>query len=291
MLTGALARQSPSVALKADALRDLVKNALVYENLRRDKDLFDEFYKKLLWWRDFALDRNNPRDEVKRQLEAISLWLEKKILCGGEPEIVKGEVVNFDEGKNLLNLLSVSDFEMKTGEVSLKKVKLVGRAKRFIGRRRFAERGSSFEGVFKVNKSAVGDYERHAQKPAMFEVFKENRLVEVVNRFSLKVLEADKAFFADRGYATIVRKLEDIEAESGECLVRLNYHAGILPYGAELFIYETVETGKGRKEFHHLSEMANLLVSEGLASEILKETREITADRNPIGWSMWEENS
>jgi len=285
MLTNAVARfENGTPALKAETLKELVKNALVYENLRLDKELFDEFYKKLLWWWDFYRENRENRTEVRRQLEAVALWLEKKVLCGGEPEIVKGEVINFDEEKNLLRLLEVSDFRLGEGELVKKKVKLVGRAKRFVGVRKFAERGSVFEGTFGVSKERTLDYERHAQKPLLFEVFKENRVVEVVNRFSLKVLEADKAFFGDRGYSVAVRWLETVEAESSERLVKLNYKEGILPYGAELFVLERIETGKGRKEYHHLSEIASELALLGWASELLTETRELTVRQEPIGW-------
>ena len=285
MLTNATARfEDGKVFLKGETLKELLKNSLIYENLRTNKELFDEFYKKLLWWFDFYKERKEERDEVKRQLEAISLWLEKKVLCGGEPEIVNGEVVNFDEEKNLLNLLKVSDFELIQGEVVKKKVKLVGRAKRFVGLRKFADRNSTFEGTFEVDTQKVEDYEKHAQKPELYSIFKEKLLVEVVNRFSLKVLETDKAFFTDRGYSLVVRRLEEIEAESNEKLVKLNYKEGILPYGAELFILERVETGKGRKEYHHLNEIMVEITALGWSSEIFKETREITTDKEPIGW-------
>jgi hypothetical protein len=288
MLTNAVARfDGDRVAIKGETLKDLVKNALIYENLRTDKELFDEFYKKLLWWLEFYRENKENRQEVRKQLEAISLWLEKKVLCGGEPEIVKGEVINFDEEKNLLRLLEVNDFSLTEGEIVKKKVKLVGRAKRFIGVRKFAERGSNFDGTFEIDQQKVQDYETHANKPAMFEVFKENTLTEVINRFALKVLETDKEFFADRGYSPVVKRLEDIEAESENKLVRINYHAGILPYAAELFAYERIETGKGRKEYHHLNEIFEEITQLGWASEIFKQTREITADRKPIGWLMW----
>jgi len=285
LLTNATARfeDSGKVYLKAETLKDLVKNALIYENLYRDKELFDEFYKKLLWWLEFYRENKENRTEVKRQLEAIGKWLEKKVLCGGEPEIVKGEVINYDEEKNLLSLLKVSDFALR-GEPKRKKIKLVGKAKRFVGVRKVASKGSSFEGTFEVDRQKLEDYERHAQKPLLYGVFKNDTLSEVINRFARKVLEADKEFFADRGYSDIVRRLEDIEAESGERLLRVNYKAGILPFGAELFAYERLEKGKGRKEEHHLSEIFETLTKEGFASELFKNTREITVDRQPLGW-------
>jgi len=289
MLTNAVARfEGGSVALKAETLKDLVKNALIYENLYRNKELFDEFYKKLLWWLEFYRENRENRDEVKRQLSAIALWLEKKVLCGGEPEIVEGEVINYEEEKNLLNLLKVEDFKLTQGEVKKKKIKLVGKAKRFIGLRKVAVKGSTFEGTFEVDQPKVEEYERHAQKPELYGVFKENRLEEVINHFSRKVLEADKEFFADRGYSDIVRRLEDIEAESGERLVRVNYKGGVLPFGAELFAYERIEKGKGRKEEHHLSEIFKTVTELNLSSELFKETREITADRYPLGWLKFE---
>jgi len=288
MLTNAVARfAGEKVFLKGETLKDLLKNALVYENLYRNKELFDEFYKKLLWWFDFYRENRENRQEVRRQLEAIALWLEKKVLCGGEPEIVEGEVINYEEEKNLLNLLKVSEFELQSGEIKKKKIKLVGKSKRFIGLRKVAVRNSTFGGDFEVDTQRVEEYESHAQKPELYEVFKENRLTEVVNHFSRKVLEADKEFFADRGYSDIVRRLEDIEAESGERLVRVNYHAGVLPFGAELFIYERIEKGKGRKEEHHLSEIFKAITELGFASELFKETREITVDRHPLGWLMF----
>ena len=285
LLTNATARfdDSGKVYLKAETLKDLVKNALIYEQLYRDKELFDEFYKKLLWWLEFYRENKENRPEVKRQLEAIGKWLEKKVLCGGEPEIVKGEVINYDEEKNLLNLLNISDFELK-GEPKRKKIKLVGKAKRFVGVRKVAPKGSSFEGTLEVDTQKVESYESHAEKPPLFEVFKNNTLSEVINHFSRKVLEADKEFFADRGYSDIVRRLEDIEAESGERLMRVNYKGGVLPFGAELFAYERLEKGKGRKEEHHLSEIFETITQEGFASELFKNTREITVDRQPLGW-------
>jgi len=292
MLTNAVAKfENGKVALKNEVFKDLIKNALIYENLRTNKEVFDEFYKKLLWWVDFYKEHKEEKQEVKRQLEAISLWLEKKVLCGGEPEIVDGEVVNYEEAKNLLNLLKVSNFELKTGEVVKKKVKLVGKAKRFIGLRKFANRNSTFEGMLEANSQKMEEYEKHAQKPELFSIVKENRLVEVINRFSLKVLETDKAFFTDRGYSSVVKKLEDIEAESNERLIKLNYKEGILPYGAELFILERIETSKGRKEYSHLNGIMKEITNLGWASEIFNETREITIDREPIGWLMFNYQS
>jgi hypothetical protein len=284
MLTNAVARfEGERAFLKDETLKELAKNALIYEHLRRDKETFDEFYKKLLWWFEFYKEHKEEREEVKKQLEAIALWLEKKLLCGGEPEIVRGEVINYEEEKNLLNLLSVSDFEL-SGEVVKLKVKLVGRAKRFVGVRKFAAEGSTFRGTFEVDTQKLNDYERHAQKPLTYEVVKENKLREVINRFAFKVLESDKQFFADRGYSKAVRELERIEAEGNGGLLRVNYHAGVLPYAAELFIRERIETSKGRKEYHHLSEIMVEITRLGLASEIFKETRELTVGQKPIGW-------
>ena len=289
LLTSAVAKfEGEKVLLKEDTLKDLLKEALIYENLRVEKELFDEFYKKLLWWKEFAEENKEDLKEVRRQLEAIALWLEKKVLCGGEPEIVNGEVVNYEEEKNLLNLLKVSDFPLKAGNVSNKKIKLVGKAKRFLGIRKVADVGSVFEGTFEVDRERLNDYERHAQKPTLYGVFKENNLLEVVNRFSLKVLEADKEFFADRGYSDIVRRLEDIEADSNEKLVRVNYKKGILPFGAELFIYERLEKGEGRKEEKHLSEIMQTAYKLARVSELFTQTREITVDRYPIGWLRFE---
>ncbi len=288
MLTNAVAGfENGKVFIKKETLQDLLKNALIYENLRTNKELFDEFYKKLLWWSEFYKEHKEEKEEVKKQLEAISLWLEKKVLCGGELEIVNGEVVNFEEEKNLLNLLKVENFELQNGEVIKKKVKLVGKAKRYLGLRKFADKSSTFGGNFEVDTQKVEEYEKHAQKPELYSLVKENRLVEVVNRFSLKVLETDKAFFTDRGYSIVVKRLEEIEAESQEKLVRLNYKEGILPYGAELFIFERLETSKGRKEYHHLNEIMQEITKLGWASEIFKETREITVDKEPIGWLMF----
>ena len=134
MLTNAVARfEGGSVALKAETLKDLVKNALIYENLYRNKELFDEFYKKLLWWLEFYRENRENRDEVKRQLSAIALWLEKKVLCGGEPEIVEREVINYEEEKNLLNLLKVEDFKLTQGEVKKKKVNYLASKMRGFG--------------------------------------------------------------------------------------------------------------------------------------------------------------
>ncbi len=285
MLTNAVAKfEDGQIYLRAQTLKDLVKNALIYENLRTDKGLFDEFYKKLLWWSDFYSENRENRQEVKRQLEAISIWLEKKVLCGGEPEIVEGRVVNFDEEKNLLNLLKVEDFLLKEGKVEKRKVKLVGRAKRFVGVRKFAEKGSLFEGTLSVDEEKVSSYERHADKPTLFEVFKNGKLLEAVNRFSLKVLETDKEFFTDGGYSVAVKFLEEIEAESNERLVKLNYKGGILPYGAELFAYERIETSKGRKEYSHLNRIMEEITSLGWASEIFNRTRELTFRQEPVGW-------
>ncbi len=285
MLTSAVARfEDGKVYLRAETLKDLVKNALIYENLRTDKELFDEFYKKLLWWSDFYSENRENVAEVKRQLEAIALWLEKKVLCGGEPEIVEGRVVNFDEEKNLLNLLKAEDFLLKEGELVKKKVKLVGRAKRFVGVRKFAEKGSMFEGLLSTDEEKVSSYERHAEKPTLFEVFKNDGLLKVVNRFSLKVLETDKEFFSGGGYSVAVKLLEEIEAESNERLVKLNYKAGTLPYGAELFVYERIETSKGRKEYSHLNRIMEEIASLGWASEIFNRTRELTFRQEPIGW-------
>jgi hypothetical protein len=289
LLSSAVAKfEGNNVSLKGETLKNLLKEALIYENLREDKKLFDEFYKKLLWWKEFAEENKENLKEVRKQLQAVAFWLEKKVLCGGEPEIVNGEVVNYEEEKNLLNLLKVSDFPLKAGNVFNKKIKLVGKAKRFIGVRKAADVGSVFEGTFEVDNEKLTEYEKHAQKPVLYEVFKENRLLEVVNRFSLKVLEADKEFFADRGYSDIVRRLEDIEADSNEKLVRVNYKGGILPFGAELFIYERIEKGEGRKEEKHLSEIMQTAYKLARVSELFTETREKTVDRYPIGWLRFE---
>ncbi|GEM_PF-1888858 len=290
LLTNATARfEGDKVFLKAEVLKDLLKNALIYENLREDKELFDEFYKKLMWWKEFYQENKDNLPEVKKQLSLIGTWLEKKVLCGGEPEIVKGEVINFDEKKNLLNLLQVEDFELTQGQIVKKKLKLVGKGKRFIGIRKLADTNSTFEGQFSVDPQKVEEYEKHAQKPRMYEYFKNNTVEEVVDKFSLKVLEADKEFFTDRGYADIVRRLEDIEAESDHRLVRVNYKPGILPFGAELFCYEQIEKRKrGRKEYHHLTEIFELINKLRMAGEIFSQTREITVDKKPIGWLKFE---
>ena len=137
-----------------------------------------------------------------------------------------------------------------------------------------------------VDADRLNSYEAHANKPLTYEVLKEGRLSEIVNRFALKVLETDKEFFADRGYSKTVRELERIEAESGERLMKVNYHGGILPYAAELFIKERIETAKGRKEYHHLNEIMRVAAELGFASEIFKETRELTVGQKPIGWIM-----
>jgi hypothetical protein len=262
--------------LKAEALKDLTKNALVYKNLKLNKELFDEFYKKLLWWFE--------EEQTKGQLKAIGTWLEKKVLCGGEPEIVHGEVVNYEEEKNLLNLLNAEDIFVPPEGIEKRKIKLVGKAKRFIGLRKVLKENETIEGTFEVDFQKVENYEKHAQKPELYPLFKENRITEVINEFSLKVLESDKELFADRGYSDIVKILEDIEAESQNRLVRLNYKGGVLPYGAELFCYEQIEKGKGRKEYHHLSEIFRQITDLGFAGEIFKGTREITVDRKPLGW-------
>lgn len=289
LLSSAVAKfEDDKVSLKGETLKNLLKEALIYENLKEDKELFDEFYKKLLWWKEFAEENKEKLKEVRKQLEAVALWLEKKVLCGGEPEIVNGEVVNYEEEKNLLNLLKVSDFPLKAGNVSNKKIKLVGKAKRFIGVRKVADVSSVFEGTFEVDNEKLTEYEKHAQKPTLYGVFKENKLLDVVNRFSLKVLEADKEFFADKGYSDIVRRLEDIEADSNEKLVRVNYKEGILPFGAELFIYERIEKGEGRKEEKHLSEIMQTAYNLARVSELFTQTREITVDRYPIGWLRFE---
>jgi len=286
MLTNAVALLKEGLfALKGETLKELLKDALIYETLYQQEEVFDEFHKKLLWWFDFYKEHKEEREETEKQLRAVALWLEKKVLCGGEPEIVKGKVVNYEEEKNLLNLIEVSPFELKEGEVVKKRVKLVGWAKRFLGRRLFAEKESLFEGVFNLDEAKVKDYERHAQKPPLFKLFEAGveGLLDLVNRFGVKVLEADKEFFADRGYSKAVKLLERVEAE-GNRIARVNRAAGILPYGAELFIYERVEKPKGRKEFHHLNEIMKELVKLGWASEIFKETRELTVASEPIGW-------
>ena len=280
MLTNATSKvANGEVYLKAEALKDLTKNALVYKNLKLNKELFDEFYKKLLWW--------FKEDLTKAQLKAIGIWLEKKVLCGGEPEIVEGRVINYEEKKNLLNLLSVEDIPLPPDSIERKKIKLVGKAKRFIGLRKVLKENTTLEGKFEVDFQKLEEYEKHAQKPELYGIFKENTLTGLINEFSLKVLETDKELFANRGYSDIVKILEDVEADSQNRLVRLNYKGGVLPYGAELFCYEQIEKGKGRKEYHHLSKIFRQITDAGFAGEIFKETREITVDRKPLGWLMF----
>jgi len=262
--------------LKAEALKDLTKDALIYKNLKLNKELFDEFYKKLLWW--------FKEDNSKEQLKVIGTWLEKKVLCGGEPEIVEGRVINYEEKKNLLNLLSVEDIPLPPDSIEKRKIKLVGKAKRFIGLRKVLKENTTLEGKFGVDFQKVEEYEKHAQKPDLYGIFKENTLTGLINELSLKVLETDKELFANRGYSDIVKLLEDIEAESREHLLRLNYKGGVLPYGAELFCYEQIEKGKSRKEYHHLSEIFRRITDLGFGGEIFKQTREITTDRKPLGW-------
>ena len=118
----------------------------------------------------------------------------------------------------------------------------------------------------------------------MFEVFEKNDIYGVINRFSLKVLEADKAFFTDNGYSQTVKRLEDMEAESGNNLLRINLLEGVLPYGAELFAYERIETSKGRKEYVHLNGIFQKIRDYGWSSEIFKGTREVVLGGEPIGW-------
>jgi len=279
LLTPEVARiDSQGAVLKGEAIKDLVKNALIYGLLRKDKELFDEFYKKLLWWKDFYGENKENRPELLRQLKAIALWLEKKVLCGGEPEIVNGEVINFDEKKNLLNFVKAGDFVLKEGKVEEEKVKLVGRVKKFLKPQKGVSKGSTFEGELSVDESY-----KELNEPSPAAEYLDN-LAETLNRYSLKILEIDKAFFADRGYSKTVRRLEDIEAESGDRLWKINVEEGVLPYAVEVFAYERLETPKGRKEYLHLGEIFEILTAERWTGDIFKEVRKISPDGYPFGW-------
>lgn len=281
LLTGALSKRvKGEFYLKGETLKELLKETFIYHSLKGDKELFDEFYKKLVEWKSFEFE---TEQEEKRELANIGLWLEKKVLCGGEPEIVNGKVVNYEEEKNLLNLFKISDFSLQ-GEVKKLKVKLVGRIKRFVGVRFTALEGSTFSGEFEIE--GLEEYERHAQKPFIYPQIKEGKVGQLLTKFALKVLETDKELFADFGYSSAVKYLEEIEAQTlDQNLFRVNYKGGILPYGAELFCYELVETGKGRKEYHHLSEIFTYLTQKGLSGEIFSQTRELVAGK-PIGWLL-----
>ena len=279
LLTPEVARvDSQGAVLKGEAIKDLVKNALIYGLLRKDKELFDEFYKKLLWWKDFYGENKENRPELLRQLKAIALWLEKKVLCGGEPEIVNGEVINFDEKKNLLNFVKAGDFVLKEGKVEEQKVKLVGRVKKFLKPQKGVSKGSTFEGELSVDESY-----KELNEPSLAAEYLDN-LAETLNRYSLKILEIGKAFFADRGYSKTVRRLEDIEAESGDRLWKINVEEGVLPYAVEVFAYERLETPKGRKEYLHLGEIFEILTAERWTGDIFKEVRKISPDGYPFGW-------
>ena len=253
---------------------------MIYTRLREDKKLFDEFYKKLLWWKEFYDENKENRKEVLRQLKAIGTWLEKKVFCGGEPEIVNGEVVNFDEKKNLLNFVKVSDFVLREGKVMEKAPKVVGERKKILKPIKVASKGAIFEGRLEIDESYKG-----LKNPSpVADYLKAEKLTELLNRFSIKVLEVDKEFFVEGGYAKTLKVLEEIEAESGDRLWKINFEEGVLPFGAEIFVYERLETPKGRKEYHHLNEIFKILSSEGWAGEVFSNTRKISPEGYPFGW-------
>ncbi|RTZ59773.1 MAG: hypothetical protein DSZ31_03295, partial [Gammaproteobacteria bacterium] len=238
------------------------------------------FYKKLLWWKEFCDENKENRDEVLRQLKAIGTWLEKKIFCGGEPEIVNGEVVNFDEKKNLLNFVKVCDFVLREGEVTEKAPKVVGKVKKTLKPVKVASKGSLFEGKLEIDES----YKELKNPSPVADYLKVEKLTEVLNRFSLKVLEVDKEFFVESGYGKTLKVLEEIEAESQGRLLKINSDEGVLPLGAEIFVYERLETPKGRKEYHHLNEVFKIVSSEGWAGEVFSQIRKISPEGYPFGW-------
>jgi predicted MPP superfamily phosphohydrolase len=285
-------QEGEKLFISAALFREIGKNSLIYEAIKRDKDLFNLFYKKLLAWRNIYLEKKKEyeknekkfKEELQKHLKAVAIWLEKTVLCGGMPEIVEYEVVNYDEKKNVLNAVVISDFEMIEGNISEKKVKIVGERKKVLGLRKLVERESIFEGKLQIDEENFKALEEISDSPAL-QILKEKDIENLINHFSIKQMERDKEILVDRGYSDIVKLLEDIEADSEGKLVKINYREGLLPLGAELWIYELIEKGKGRKEFHYLNEIMQLISTVDGLGDIFTNERKITIDRKPIGWA------
>jgi len=261
-------REKGEYYLKEEFLKETVKEVLLYFALKESGEIFDQFYKKLL---------KLFEDRREGGVSLASLWLEKKVLCGGEPEIAHGKVVNYNEEKNVLKLLKFSNFKLE-GKTERVRVKQAGKPKRYIGIRLAATEGS-FKGDFEI--AGLEKYENFPEKPFPFEAIRDGKIGEVLNLFFRKLLEMDKEFYADFGYSGAVKFLEELEAEGQ--LLRLNFKKGLSPFGVELFCYELLETAKGRKELHHLSEILSYLRSKGLGGEIISQIRLLVSGK-PVGW-------